>query len=112
MVSQIGTKQMSEEERSAQQEEAAQPDEEPRAEALIAEIYRQFRELQDRGRSPGSVVMSMDQYRNIQRYHASLGETPAPAFDYISKYSILGLPVLIDNDSELRVTEGSPEAEG
>ncbi len=78
---------------------------EPRAEAIIAEIYRQFKELQEAGRTPRSVVMTMEQYRRIQRYHASLGETPAPTFDYISKYSILGLPVLIDSSSELRVTD-------
>ncbi|MFP4424982.1 MAG: hypothetical protein ACLFPP_00875 [Spirochaetaceae bacterium] len=85
--------------------------EEPRAEAIIAEIYRQFKELQEAGGTPRSVVMTMEQYRRIQRYHASLGETPAPAFDYISKYSVLGLPVLIDNSAELRVTENSPGIE-
>lgn len=83
--------------------ESAREVEEPRAEAIIAEIYRQLKELQEGGENPTSVVMSMEQYRKIQRYHATLGETPAPAFDYISKYSVMGLSILIENDSELRV---------
>lgn len=97
---------MSDQEREAAADGTPVPEnEEPRAEAIIAEIYRQLKEFQEAGKSPTSVVMSMDQYRKIQRYHASLGETPAPAFDYISKYSVMGLSILIDNDSELRVSE-------
>lgn len=106
MVSQIGVSEMSDEERAeAREDEAGSGSEEPRAEAIIAEVYRQLKEKQEAGQSPTSVVMSMDAYRKIQRYHATLGETPAPAFDYISKYSVLGLSILIDNDSELHVSE-------
>ena len=78
-----------------------------RPEALIAEIYRQLKELQAAGRTPRSVAMTMDHYRAIQRYHATLGETPAPAFDYISKYSVMGLSILIDNGTNLQVIEES-----
>ncbi|MFP4331454.1 MAG: hypothetical protein ACOC45_06535 [Alkalispirochaetaceae bacterium] len=85
------------------QEAGAAENRRPRPEELIAEIYRQLRELQEAGKRPASVVMTMAQYRAVQRYHASLGETPAPAFDYISRYSIMGLSVLIDNNRELTV---------
>ena len=95
---------MSDQEREeARESEVGAGCEEPRAEAIIAEVYRQLKEKQEAGQSPTSVVMSMDNYRRIQRYHAALGETPAPAFDYISKYSFMGLSILIDNDSELHV---------
>ena len=81
----------------------------PRAEPLLAEIYRQRKEIEERGGTPRSVVMTMQEYRAVQRYHAQLGETPAPAFDYVDKYSILGLSVLIDNGRELTVLERAPE---
>lgn len=74
-------------------------DKETRPEALLAEIYRQLREIREAGELPEAVVIRMDQYRAIQKYHASLGETPAPAFDYIDKYTVLGLPVLIENSA-------------
>lgn len=104
MVSQIGVSEMNDEKREDARERGGEADsEEPRPEAIIAEIYRQLKEKQGAGESPTSVVMSMKTYRSIQRYHATLGETPAPAFDYISKYSVMGLSVLIDNESELHV---------
>ncbi len=71
--------------------------------ALVIEIYRQKTELMHAGESPERVVMSMESYRAIQSYHATLGELPDGAVDYIGKYQIFGLEISIDNGADLRV---------
>ena len=80
-----------------------------RPEELIAEAYRQLREIRERGGRPAAVVMNAENYRSIQRYHATLGETPAPAFDYIDRYSLYGLSILVDPGEKIRVLEEGSE---
>ena len=74
-----------------------------KAHELILEIYRQRNELAARGEEPTSVVMSMELYREIQHYHALLGEMPDGAVDYISKYRIFDLEICIEPTDRVRV---------
>ncbi len=64
---------------------------------LLAEILRQKYVVLESGRQPERVVLSMRNYRLIQAYHATLGETPGSMPDYITRYTIFELPVYIDD---------------
>ena len=75
-----------------------------RAEALVAEIYRQKLEVQTRGKKPEKVVMSPDAWAHIRAWHISLGVMEkAPHMDYISDDAVFGLKVEITTDSVLTV---------
>lgn len=85
-----------------------EPQEEPRearAEELIVSIYSQVQELRAAGRAPGRVVMSLRSYRRIQEYRAHLGELPDGRPDYLGRYELFGLPVLIDEGEGCHVLE-------
>jgi len=75
----------------------AERGESPRAEELLAEIWRQRLSRLEAGKAATAVVLSMENYRKIQRYHATLGELPDSEADYISRYRIFDLSVFIDN---------------
>jgi hypothetical protein len=70
---------------------------EARAEEIIADIWRQIRDLHERGLKPDSVVLSPSIYRLIQAYRAGLGDLEEPGKDYLTRYAIFGLPVFIDS---------------
>ncbi|AHC15480.1 hypothetical protein [Salinispira pacifica] len=67
-----------------------------RPEELIAEIYRQLHEAQSRGKNPDTVLMSLDQYRLLDWYRNFLGETPEGGAEYLEKYAVFGLEILIE----------------
>ena len=78
-------------------------EQEPRAEEHIISIYAQFRELRSNGDVPTRVIMSVDTYRVIQDYRSRLGELPQQEQDYLGKYELFGLPVMIDAVEGCRV---------
>ncbi len=78
---------------------------EPRAEELILSIYSQMQARHEAGEPCGQVVMSVVTYRRIQDYRARLGELPEGREDYLGRYELFGLPVLIDNIEGCRVVE-------
>jgi hypothetical protein len=75
----------------------------PRPEEIIAELWRQIGELRAAGKKPGDIIMSPEDYRGVQAWHAALGELPDPAKDYIAKYAIFNLPVFVENGAVLKV---------
>jgi hypothetical protein len=77
--------------------------EEARPEALLAALWSEIRSRRDRGETPELVVLSMENYRKIQRYHAELGTLPNADLDYISRYELFGLPIYVDDAVELEV---------
>ncbi|MDR1625894.1 MAG: hypothetical protein LBT33_05075 [Spirochaetia bacterium] len=79
------------------------PEAQPRPEEIIAELWRQIRALRAAGKKPQSVLLSVEDYRAVQAWHAALGELPDPAQDYISKYAIFSLPVFVENGAAPRV---------
>jgi acyl-CoA-binding protein len=68
-----------------------------RAEELIAEIYRQKTELQNEGKKPHQVIMSMEAWRHIRAWHLARGVMEQAAhMDYIGEDRIFEMDVLID----------------
>ncbi len=80
-------------------------DDEPRAEELIISIYSQIQARREAGEPSGQVVMSLTTYRRIQAYRARLGELPEGREDYLGRYELFGLPVLVDDIEGCRVVE-------
>ena len=75
----------------------------PRPEEILATILKAKRDAFDAGKALTRIVMPMRYYRALQAYHAGLGEAPFDTFEYLSRYEILGLPIYIDNESDLRI---------
>ncbi|MDA3852294.1 MAG: hypothetical protein PF447_13650 [Spirochaetaceae bacterium] len=71
-----------------------------KAEEIIVEIYRQKQEHQQEGNLPSKVIINMEQYREIQRYHVRLGKLKGSLPDYITADSLFGLEILIDNQEQ------------
>ncbi|TVR32907.1 MAG: hypothetical protein EA404_06135 [Spirochaetaceae bacterium] len=71
--------------------------------AVILELWRKRQALREQGRLPQRVVLSVQNYRLLQQYHATLGELPNPDIDYITRYTVFDLPVYIDNNVECNV---------
>lgn len=105
---------MAENEAQRGREQAPKPDgdaepgrdagtEEPRAEELLVDIWGRITAARERGEEPERVVLSMRNYRLIQRYHARLGLLENSELDYISRYEVFGLPVYVDNAVGLAV---------
>ena len=74
-----------------------------RPEEIIVELWRQIRELREAGRTPKKIILSPEDYRLIQAWHAVLGELPDPSKDYITKDSIFSLSVFIEDGAMARV---------
>ncbi|MFP4432301.1 MAG: hypothetical protein ACLFPV_13705, partial [Spirochaetaceae bacterium] len=75
----------------------------PRPEEILAEILKAKREAYEAGRSLSRIVMPISHYRALREYHAHLGEAPYETFEYLSRYEVMGLPIFIDNESDLRI---------
>jgi hypothetical protein len=74
-----------------------------RAEEIVIELWRQLCALRSCGVSPGRIILSPENYRQVQAWHIALGELENPERDYISRHSIFGLPVFIDAGISLKV---------
>ncbi len=79
-------------------------EDEPRAEELVAQIYGQKLSLEEKGRTPREVILSMADWRRIRAWHLAMGQiTHFPQMDYITEDHIFGLEVLIDQRETLLV---------
>jgi hypothetical protein len=76
----------------------------PRPEEIIAELWRQLREMRAAGKKPEKIIMSVETYRMVQAWHAVLGELSDPSRDYITRHTIFSLPVFIETGAQTRVT--------
>ncbi len=75
-----------------------------RAEEIVAEIYRQKLEVQERGGRPERVYMPPEAWEHIRAWHISLGVMDkAPHMDYIGEQSIFGLEIVLDKAGTLSV---------
>ena len=75
-----------------------------RAEELIAEIYRQKTELQERGETPRQLILSPEAWRHIRAWHLARGVMEkAPHMDYIQDNSVFGLEVFFDTIEDPQV---------
>jgi len=70
--------------------------EEIRAEELIVRIYKKKIDLQEQGITAGRIIMPMEYYKKIRKYHLNLGEIQGHFTDYITEDEIFGIPVYID----------------
>ena len=77
--------------------------EELRAEELIIHIYKNKVVLGDRGIRASRIVMSMESYNKIRKYHLGLGEIQGYWGDYITEDEIFGIPVFIDTIRGIKV---------
>jgi hypothetical protein len=84
---------------------AGQPGTRARPEEIVVEIWRRIRELREAGRRPGRIILSAENYRAVQAWHAGLGELSDPSKDYITKHAIFNLPVFIQKNMDVDVTE-------
>jgi hypothetical protein len=75
----------------------------PRPEEIIAELWRQIREMRAAGKTPEKIVMPVEKYRMVQAWHVMLGELSDPSRDYITRHTIFNLPVFIETRAEIRV---------
>ena len=67
------------------------------------QVWVQRKQLVASGRRPNRVVISRADYRTIQDYHRGLGVLPEGVEDYISQYSLFGLPFFLDEGGDCRV---------
>jgi hypothetical protein len=74
-----------------------------RAEELIASVYRQKRSLVEGGKAPEKVVMSKANYDILEDYRRKLPPYPLGVPDYITRDSLFGLPIYIDNNHDCDV---------
>ena len=68
------------------------------AQEILLRLFSQKRDVIAAGKTPSRVVLSMQNYRTVQAFHASLGELPNPEIDYITRYTIFDLPVYTEDD--------------
>lgn len=76
-----------------------------RAEEIIAELWRQMREMRAGGKNPAKIILSPEQCRHVWAWHIALGELKDPSQDYITRDSIFGLPVFIEENAAPKVAE-------
>ena len=76
---------------------------EPRAEELIAEVYRQIRESRERGAKPERIVMERRLWLAIDDYRRSLGVITGPVPDYLSDDGLFGLEIWYGDAPGIRV---------
>ena len=73
------------------------------AQRLLVRLWRERQAVRASGRMPQRIVLSMQNYKLLQSYHALLGELPNPNIDYITRYTVFDLPVYIDDSSDCTV---------
>ena len=81
----------------------ANKEKEIRAEELIVSIYKLKIDLQGKGREASRIIMPMDYYKIIKKYHQVLGEIQGKMGDYITDDEIFGIPVYIDGIDGIKV---------
>lgn len=75
----------------------------PRAEELIAEVYRQIIRHRENGRQPTKILMSPAKWEIINRYRLSLGSLSGPLPDYLAENTLFGLEIWYDDGEKIQV---------
>ena len=70
---------------------------------IIVTVWKKKTEMQQAGSKPARLVLSVENYKNLQEYKSRLGSLPDPERDYLQKDSLFGIPVFIDNRRSLSV---------
>jgi hypothetical protein len=78
---------------------------EPRAEELIAEIYRQYTSLRQEGKSPRRVCLPVSYIRRLRIYHALMGEAADSRHEYLEHDAIFGLEFFVHREEKILVSE-------
>lgn len=73
-----------------------------RAQEIILDVYRQRSRLAG-GERPQRVIMNVEDYRLLQRYRALLGDAPDGRVDYLERYRLFDLEILIEQIGAPRV---------
>lgn len=76
---------------------------EPRAEELIAEIYRQLSELRSSGKVPQRVLLPIAYIRRLRIYHALVGAANIDKSEYLAHDSIFGLDFFVHESNTIIV---------
>ena len=77
---------------------------EPRAEEIIAEVYRQKVVSVAAGCNPTTVRLPIVYIRRLRVYRFLLGDLPAGSADYLSRTSLFGLDFVL-HDSQSIIVE-------
>ena len=77
-----------------------------RAEELINCIYKQKADLLKAGNRAEKIVMSRTNYDLLEDYRRKLPPFPPGIPDYLTQYTLFGLPIFIDNSYECEVKRG------
>jgi tetratricopeptide (TPR) repeat protein len=75
----------------------------PRAEELIAEVYRQLSQMRNRGEVPEKVILKAELWNVIQDYRRSLGVVTGPVPDYLTEDGLFGLEIWYGDQPGIRV---------
>jgi hypothetical protein len=67
-----------------------------RAQQVLVEVWSALSAARDAGEAPNGVVLSPEDYRAVQHYHAHLGTLPNESLDYIGKYELFGVTVFVE----------------
>lgn len=81
---------------------------EPRAEELIAEIYRQYSTMKQEGKQPVRVCLPITYIRRLRIWHALMGTAATASHEYLTHDSIFGLDFFVHQENEIAVRERNP----
>lgn len=76
---------------------------EPRAEAVIAEVYRQIRQIREAGGEARRIVMPAALWNLVDEYRRILGPMEGPVPDYLGNDSLFGLDIWYGDAPDIRV---------
>ena len=76
-------------------------EDDPRAQELIAEIYRQYNELRQEGKQPTRVLLPGSWIRRLRVYHALMGVADNPAGEYLGWDSIFGMEFFVHGERSI-----------
>lgn len=75
----------------------------PKAEVIIAEIYRQVVLSRAKGIEPRQVNLPYRFVRRLRVYRFLLGDLEGNGFEYLDRYSIFGLEFCIHREDAIQV---------
>lgn len=90
-------------EASSDEWRAPPPETVRRAQEIILDVYRRRAERTGSSHRPERVIMSIEDYRTLQSYRALLGDAPEGRVDYLERYRLFDLEILIEQVNEPRV---------
>ena len=75
----------------------------PRAEEIIAEVYRQLTQARSAGKTATKVVMPKAYWRTVEEYRRVLGPLDGSLPDYLSEDGLFGLEIWYGKYPAIRV---------